>query len=137
MKPDLNQTLEQLEKETWKNPGYDSYLATTIYSLRKKPLKDFSINDLRIVIGQNMGLDHLIPIAIEKLRKNLLAEGDFYPGDLLNNVLEVDESYWKKNKKQWQAIIELVESKRFVFESASQHRKLKRSFERFQQINDE
>ena len=134
MKTDLDQNLEQLEKEVWKNPGYDSYLATTIYSLRKKPLKDFSIEDLRIVIGQNMGLDHLIPIAIQRLSKNLLAEGHFYPGDLLQNVLDCDESYWTRNRKQWRTIKDLVESKQFVLEAATQRRKLTRSFEKFQHM---
>ena len=94
MKTDLNKTLEQLEKDVWADPGYDSYLVMTVYRLRKKPLKDFTIEDLRITIGQNMSLEYLIPIALKELKKNILAEGHFNPGDLLSNVLTADINYW-------------------------------------------
>ena len=49
------------------------------------------------MIGQNIGLDHLIPLAIEKLKQNPLAEGNFYPGDLLVNVLRADSNFWLKH----------------------------------------
>jgi hypothetical protein len=49
------------------------------------------------MIGQNIGLDHLIPLAIEKLKQNPLAEGNFYPGDLLVNVLRADCKFWLKH----------------------------------------
>ena len=49
-----HKSLESLEKETWLplNRDEGSYLIQTCHSLRKKQLKDFEIEDLRIMIGQ-------------------------------------------------------------------------------------
>ncbi|MGB8191514.1 MAG: contact-dependent growth inhibition system immunity protein [Chitinophagaceae bacterium] len=94
---DLSQTIEQVENDYWPDPGYDSYLVTTCHLLRKKPLKDFTTEDLRILIGQNISLDILIPLTMEKLQQNIMAEGDLYPGDLLKSVLSADSEYWLKN----------------------------------------
>ena len=81
-------TLENLEKDFWGKPDFDSHLVTRCYELRKLPLDNFTTEDLRIMIGQEIGLDYLIPLAIEVLTIDLFAEGDFFEGDLLKNVLE-------------------------------------------------
>ncbi len=49
------------------------------------------------MVGQNIGLSFLIPLALEKLAENPLASGDFYPGDLLKNVLDVKPEFWQEN----------------------------------------
>lgn len=88
-------TIENIEQDYWGDkPNYDSHLVTTVYKLRKKNLEEFSVEDLRIVIGQNLSLPILIPKAIDALEKDILAEGDFYPGDLLGNVLSVVPQFW-------------------------------------------
>lgn len=97
MQENLEDTLEQIENDYWGDPTYSSYLVNTCHQLRKKTLKDFTVEDLRIMIGQNISLDILIPMAIERLKQNILAEGHFYPGDLLQNVLTADPGYWQKN----------------------------------------
>ncbi|MBO0357916.1 hypothetical protein J0X19_08170 [Hymenobacter sp. BT186] len=97
MQVDTEQSLEQIENEYWDEPTYDSYLVNTCHGLRKKPLQDFTVEDLRIMIGQNISLDILIPIAFDQLKQNIMAEGNFYPGDLLQNILRVDRSYWLRN----------------------------------------
>ena len=112
MRIDLNKTLTQLENNKENKVLFDSYLVTRIQELRKIPLEDFSIEDLRIMIGQDCSLDILIPIAIEKLNENILSEGDFYAGDLLRNILLVDVDYWKKNKIFWLAIMKMYEAKK-------------------------
>lgn len=102
-----SKSLESLEKDIWGEPEYDSYLVTTCHRLRKKQLKDFGIEDLRIMIGQNLGLKFLIPLAIDRLKENILAEGDFYEGDLLKAVLTSDANYWKEDKEYWTKTIDL------------------------------
>ncbi len=49
------------------------------------------------MIGQSFGLAYLVPLAIEKLRENILAEGDLYEGDLLQAVVKSDTKFWKEN----------------------------------------
>jgi hypothetical protein len=58
-------------------------------TLLRIPLNDYTIENLRVMIGQGFGLPYLIPLAIEKLKEDIFAEGDLYPGDLLSNVLNI------------------------------------------------
>lgn len=101
-------SLENLEKEYWGEPTYDSHLVKTCHLLRKKPIKDFETEDLRIMIGQNIGLKYLIPIALQTLKDNVLAEGDFYKGDLLSSVLVSDKEFWSEEKGLSQQLEEIV-----------------------------
>jgi len=103
----MAKTLESLEKDYWGAPTYDSYLVKTCHKLRKKQLQDFEVEDLRIMIGQNIGLKYLIPLAIKILQDNILAEGDFYEGDLLKAVLTSEPDYWKGEKENWKILCEL------------------------------
>ena len=107
-------SLEILAKNIWPALGSDvsSYLIKTCNSLRKKQLQDFTTEDLRIMIGQEIGLYFLIPIAIETLTDNLFAEGDMYEGDLLKNVLDVDTKFWDDNKSYWQQLNGLIKYRR-------------------------
>jgi len=110
----LEDSLENLENDIWVqlNTNEGSHLIKTCNALRKKKLKDFTIEDLRIMIGQGIGLYFLMPIVINVLRNNLFAEGDMYKGDLLKNVLQVDPKFWNSNKNYWQEIYNLIKGKR-------------------------
>lgn len=105
-------TIENLEKNIWPQSNQHSHLINTCSLLRKKPIQNFTIEDLRIMIGQEIGLDYLIPFAIEKLSIDLFAEGDMYEGDLLKSVLNIDTDFWKSNKIYWQQINELISPRR-------------------------
>jgi hypothetical protein len=91
---DRSKTLQELEKCDWGEPDFDSHLVATCHRLRRIPLNQFTVEDLRIMIGQSIGLPFLLPMAVEHLERNPLSEGDFYPGDVLSAVLRIDESYW-------------------------------------------
>jgi hypothetical protein len=58
------------------------------------PLKQLRIEDLRLLIGQSVGLKYLVPMALDHVVDHPLAAGDFYPGDLLKNVMDVPETFW-------------------------------------------
>jgi len=88
------ETLEQLEGEDWGEPPYDSYLVQTIHALRRKPIREFSVEDLRITLHQNFDVEFLTPIALEQLEANPFASGDFYPGDLLVAVMRLTSDFW-------------------------------------------
>ncbi|HMC02015.1 MAG TPA: contact-dependent growth inhibition system immunity protein [Flavobacteriaceae bacterium] len=102
-------SLQSLEKKKF-NPldeNKGTSLIRTCYGLIRKPLIDFNIEDLRILIGQSIGLNYLIPLAIEKLKTNILVEGDYYEGDLLKMVLNSDREYWTREKENWQIMVDL------------------------------
>jgi hypothetical protein len=101
-------TLENLEKEKWITFDSDSRLIKRIKELRKVPLDNFSVEDLRLMIGQRDSLEYLIPLAIEKLTADILAEGDMYKGDLLLAVVNTRQDYWDKSTEQKREVIELI-----------------------------
>ena len=97
MKNSIDRTLTEIESDNWGDADFDSHLATAIHELRNKAIGQFSAEELRITIGQSVGLPNLVPIAISRLERDPLIEGDFYPGDLLSAVLRVAESFWDSN----------------------------------------
>lgn len=105
-------TLENLEKDFWSKPDYDSHLVTRCHELRKLPLDSFTTEDLRIMIGQQIGLNYLIPLALEVLTKDLFAEGDFFEGDLLKNTLAIETIFWNNNKSYWLQLDNLIKDRR-------------------------
>jgi hypothetical protein len=59
----------------------------TVHALRDVPLPDLTVEDIRVLLSQREGVDVLTPVALDILDSNPLAEGDFYPGDLLTALL--------------------------------------------------
>ena len=105
----LDRSLQELEHADWGEPTYGSHLVTTVHRLRRVPLRQFSVEDLRIMIGQNVGLQYLIPLALEELRRDPLVQGDFYPGDLLKSVLSADPEFWRNHPDWRQEVGEIAQ----------------------------
>ena len=127
-------SLEQLENDYWGIPTGESYLITTCCQLRQKPLKDFTPEDLRIMIGQNISLPYLIPLALTVLKQNILAQGDFYPGDLLESVLRSDPQFWKQQPKLWTALRDLFLEKAATLGADDWPNRAVELFEAFQKL---
>lgn len=92
---DGTKSLDELDPPAWGEPAVDSYLVVACHRLRQKPIGCFAVEDLRIMIGQGIGLPWLVPLALEVLERDPLAAGDLYPGDLLSTVLQIPEEYWR------------------------------------------
>ena len=105
-------TLENLEKDIWDQPDFESHLTTRCYELRKITLNKFTTEDLRIMIGQQIGLKYVVPLAIETLTKDIFSEGDLYPGDLLKTLLHIDTSFWALHKEYWKQLDDLIKDRR-------------------------
>jgi hypothetical protein len=71
----MKKSIEELENSVWPEPEWDSHLVTECNRLKKKPIDEFTVEDLRIMIGQNTGTEHLLPIAVDVIEKNPWAEG--------------------------------------------------------------
>lgn len=94
----LNKSIEQLENDIWPESGeFPSGLIKRCYAYRKIPIGSLSHEQLRTLISQDIGIKHLLPIVIEILEANPLAEGDFYQGDLLEATLRIEPTIWKKH----------------------------------------
>ncbi|MBI5817515.1 MAG: hypothetical protein HZA88_00860 [Verrucomicrobia bacterium] len=95
MQFDRSKSLQQLDGQNWGEPTYDSHLVTECHRLRRVPLCQFTVEDLRIMIGQDICLEFLMPLALEHLRDDPLAEGAYYSGDLLSAVLRAGKDVWQ------------------------------------------
>lgn len=106
-------SLAQLDKmyQPAKEIDFPSRLVVRHNTLLSKPIGEYSVEDLRLMIGQNTGLEYLIPKAMEFLEKDVFLEGDFYPGDLLQNVLSADPKFWKAHPRLAQVLLTLLEEK--------------------------
>jgi hypothetical protein len=89
-----NSSIEDLEGDRWPEPDFDSQLVRECHRLRKLQLRLFTVENLRIMLGQDIGSRHLVPIALEHLEADPFVAGDFYPGDLLCSVLSLPHEFW-------------------------------------------
>jgi hypothetical protein len=104
-----NRTLNELDG-AWPAPDFDSHVVRESHRLRSVPIPDMSTEDLRLLIGQGIGLPWLVPVALTILRADPMAAGDFYPGDLLASVLRVGVEYWQSHPDDQAALDEVRRS---------------------------
>ncbi|MEQ8852501.1 contact-dependent growth inhibition system immunity protein [Gimesia sp.] len=106
---DRRKSLQELEGEDWGEPeASNTSLVKTCMWLRRVPLQDFTTENLRIIIDQKISLCFLVPLALETLDQDPLAQGDFYAGDLLSAVLSVPESYWRLHTEQCEVLRRVI-----------------------------
>ncbi|WP_326667218.1 contact-dependent growth inhibition system immunity protein [Streptomyces sp. NBC_01257] len=90
-----DRSLEELERDRWLAPtADDTRLFITAHALRRRPIGELTVEDMRLLIGQDIGLPYLLPLAVEVLRENPMTEGHMYEGDLLSAVLTRNPSVW-------------------------------------------
>lgn len=106
----LTKTIEELDGDRWGPPEYGSHLVQEAHRLRSVPLGELTVENLRLLLGQQIGTQWLMPLALGRLNVDPLAEGDFYPGDLLIGVLETDATYWSSHPEQLIALWGVRES---------------------------
>ncbi|QJT06543.1 hypothetical protein G9272_44765 [Streptomyces asoensis] len=92
---DRSRSLEELERDRWQAPPPDATrLMSRVHALRSRPVGTLTVEDLRLLIRQDIGLAVLLPLAVEVLRDNPLAEGHMGEGDLLCAVLTRNSAIW-------------------------------------------
>lgn len=99
MRDIAEQTLDELEGVEWGPPTYDSSVVTNVHRLRCVPLKQYRVEDLRLMIGQQVGVNYLVPRALDHLEAHPLASGDFYPGDVLAAVAHLPDAFWSTHRQ--------------------------------------
>ena len=107
---DYSKTLEVLESDVWAEPEFKSHLVTTCHKLRKTPLKNLTAENLRMLIGQEIGLFYIIPLALDILENQLLVSGDMYEGDLLLSLSGVSKQFWDSNTDLKGRAFDLIQS---------------------------
>ena len=62
-----------------------------------------------MLIGQDVGTKHLVPLAIGFLEVEPLVEGDYYPGDLLLSLFRLPRVYWSANPDAFKRLLSVAE----------------------------
>ncbi|CAG0974664.1 hypothetical protein PLCT2_01549 [Planctomycetaceae bacterium] len=89
-------------------PTYNSFVVTNAHRLRRVPIKQFTLDDLRFMIGQGEGLPWLMPRALAHLARHPLGGGRrHYPGSLLNAVISVPDAFWHE-QPLWRAQVSQI-----------------------------
>lgn len=104
------QSLDEIEGVCWGESNYGSHLVMTCHALRKKPIGQFTCEDLRIMIGQGISLEFLIPLALNYLRKRPLFSGGLLEEGLLTSVCVIPFSYWLEHREQYEDFRFLVQA---------------------------
>lgn len=88
----------------WKpmEPPYPTSLVERCAKACATGLEDLDTEQIRLLVGQGIGLEHVLPLAFEILGENPLIEVTFYPGDLLKACLKVDPEFWAANEDLWE-----------------------------------
>jgi hypothetical protein len=94
---DCSLSIEELEGVVWPEPEYNSHLVMTCHALRKVPLHGLTAENIRMLIAQKIGLEFIVPMAMDYLEENPWGSGSFYDGDLLENVLKIDFAFWREH----------------------------------------
>ena len=103
-------TLENLEKDYWGDPPYDSYLVRRTHQIRKLPLIQLTNDDIAMMLMQQFSLDFIVPLAIDRLSEDILAHGDSgIEGAIMEAALRIDSDFWKVHSDYWCTIKGLID----------------------------
>ncbi|MCT9009398.1 contact-dependent growth inhibition system immunity protein [Streptomyces rhizosphaerihabitans] len=94
---DRGSSVEELEGLRWPVPPADSTpMVRNVYELRRRPVATLEPHELARLIGQDVGLRWLLPLAVEILRSAApkRAEGGWFDDDLLYAVVTRKPEVW-------------------------------------------
>lgn len=110
LQPMNTKTVEQLENNYWAElDEYPTDLVKRCHEYRRVPLNQMTVEQMRTLILQKIGVQYLLPKSMSILRENLLVEGDCYPGDLLYAVSRLTIDDWKNYEEYRKELLHLVE----------------------------
>ena len=66
-----HRSIEQLENDYWKDVDFPSTLVERCFTYRKIPVSELSVEQLRLLVGQQIGLPYTIPKAITVLKTDI------------------------------------------------------------------
>ncbi|WP_371623192.1 contact-dependent growth inhibition system immunity protein [Streptomyces sp. NBC_01116] len=99
---DETKSLEQLEGIQWPAPPADATgLVKAAHDLRKLPVGRLDAHELSRLIGQDIGVPWLLPLALDLLHRTASDQslGGFYDDDLLTAALTRKSHVWKSNPR--------------------------------------
>lgn len=106
-----HRSLEELSGK-WKSEipkeGYSSSIQLRTYKLYGQKLNEYGHDDIRFMIGQQVGLPYLVPIALHILQEDLLVDACYYEGDLLHALLVAPKAFWQNHLNLYSALCRML-----------------------------
>jgi hypothetical protein len=103
-------------------PPYPTSLIQRCETALDLPLERQTPETLRLLIGQQIGLPVLVPIALDLLERYVLVSGDMYEGDLLAACLKIPQEYWTAEPEAWVRLNGILESFDSTVKTINEHR---------------
>ncbi|MDE6520947.1 MAG: hypothetical protein K2K91_10950 [Ruminococcus sp.] len=113
-----DKSIAELENIECVDCGIDSYVVRTSQNALKKPLNQLSIEEVRLLITQKIGVKYLLPVAVNALEDDIFQEVTYYDGDLLNAVLNLPMSFWSDNENEYEKMRVLIKKNYLKIQSA-------------------
>jgi len=123
-------SIEQLQCNSRSEAGSPSGVAARCHQFSRVPVKDLSTEQVRLLLSQDVGTIFLLDKTLQILETDILADGDFYPGDLLSAILNINKIYWKTKPDLAARLHVLLSQKRTMIRNAG-HKRLYREVEQF------
>lgn len=111
-------SIAELENIECMDCGMDSYVVRTSLNALKKPLNQLSIEEIRLLITQKLGVKYVLPAAVNALEDDIFQEVTYYNGDLLNAVLNLPMSFWNDNKNEYEKMRILIKKNYLKIQNA-------------------
>lgn len=98
-----------------KSVGELTSIQRRIKDLLRVKLENFTIDDLRFMIIQEVGIQYLLDKALVILKENILAEGIYYEGDLLKSILLISKDFWINHTDKYSSVCLLLKENEEIF----------------------
>lgn len=97
--PDYSRSLQELEGCEWSDSeADDTPMVQALHAIRRKPMTSLTDGELRLAVSQRVGEPFIVWLAIDRLEKAPLLDGDCYPGDILSALVrQTDQLVWDTN----------------------------------------
>lgn len=110
-------TLAQLEPDDWGACSSESEINQRLFRLRDKPLKLLDPGDLRVAIHFGVGMDYVMPLALDLLWHDPWLDSGNYAGDLLGAVLRGNAEFYAKRPDCYRNAMDVAAAARRAYEA--------------------
>ena len=93
-----NKSIEELSGISLGEDNYGSYVVGTATKAVKKPVGELSAEEIRLLIGQRIGVKYLLHRAVLILDKEPLIMTSVFMGDLMMELLRLETEEWSENE---------------------------------------
>jgi len=91
---------------------FGSSLEKNILKAEQKPIKELTNEDLRILLGQNLHLELIVPIVLDRLKFDILTRSEDLDVMLLTKLLQIESNYWEDNPEIKNTFDSLIKNNR-------------------------